>query len=56
MQAAGDLLSTAVAGVLYTTVSPAAAFAYAGSWMLLSLAASATLRPPRSARGADLAR
>jgi MFS family permease len=41
VQAAGDLVATVVVGVLYTTVSPAAGFAYAAAWMLASLIASA---------------
>jgi MFS family permease len=41
VQAAGDVLSTVVAGVLYTTVSPAAGFIYAAAWMLASLATAA---------------
>jgi MFS family permease len=40
VQAGGDLVSTAVVGVLYATVSPAAGFAYAAAWMLLSALAS----------------
>jgi MFS family permease len=44
VQAAGDLLSTVVAGVLYTTVSATAAFAYAGAWMLASLLSTGQLR------------
>jgi MFS family permease len=48
VQAVGDLVSTVVAGILYTAVSPEAAFAYAGAWMLLSLVAGATLPSPRS--------
>jgi MFS family permease len=46
VQAVGDLVSTAVTGVLYATVSPAAGFAYAAAWMLLSLCSIALL-PPR---------
>jgi MFS family permease len=48
VQAAGDLVSTAVVGALYTAVSPTAGFAYAAGWMVLSVAASggtATGRP-----------
>lgn len=40
VQASGDLVSTAVVGVLYTTVSPEAGFTYAAAWMLLSVLAS----------------
>jgi MFS family permease len=46
VQAVGDLVSTAVTGVLYATVSPTVGFAYAAAWMLLSLC-SITLLPPR---------
>ena len=46
VQSAGDLLSSAVVGVLYAAVSPTAGFAYAAGWMVLSVAASALLRVP----------
>jgi hypothetical protein len=52
VQSAGDLLSSAVVGVLYATVSPAAGFAYACAWMVASVATSALVGPlggsPRS--------
>ena len=38
LQSAGDFLSSAVVGVLYAAVSPAAGFAYAAAWMVLSVA------------------
>ncbi|GAA5076782.1 MFS family permease [Thermocatellispora tengchongensis] len=38
VQAGGDLLSSAVVGLLWATVSPAVAFGYAAAWMLASLA------------------
>ncbi len=38
IQAAGNLAASAVAGVLWTVVSPAAAFGYLTAWMLLALA------------------
>jgi MFS family permease len=41
VQAAGDLIATAVVGILYSTVSPAAGFGYAAVWMLASAAATA---------------
>lgn len=47
VQALGDLVSTAVVGVLYTAVSPAAGFTYAAAWMLLSVAASFLTSRPR---------
>jgi MFS family permease len=40
IQAVGNLVGTVVAGILYTVVSPVAAFVYAAAWMLLSVAAS----------------
>src|SRR6266498_2647671 len=46
LQSAGDFLSSAVVGVLYAAVSPTAGFAYAAGWMVLSVTASALLRPP----------
>lgn len=52
VQAAGDLLATLVAGVLFTVVGPAAAFAYAAAWMLLAAVLGLTIRawrPPASA-------
>jgi MFS family permease len=48
VQAAGDLVSTAVTGVLYATVSPTAGFAYAAAWMLLSLSSTVLLSPTRT--------
>lgn len=33
VQAAGDVVATVVAGILYTVVSPAAAFGYAAAWI-----------------------
>ena len=45
VQAAGDLVATVVAGVLYTIAGPIAAFGYAAAWMLLSVAASALIGP-----------
>jgi MFS family permease len=45
VQALGDVLATVVVGVLYTMVSPEAGFAYAGAWMLLSVAATAVMAP-----------
>jgi MFS family permease len=37
-QSAGNLLASGVAGVLWTVVSPAAAFGWAAAWMAVSLA------------------
>jgi MFS family permease len=41
LQSAGDFLSSAVVGLLYAAVSPAAGFAYAAAWMVLAVAAAA---------------
>jgi MFS family permease len=46
VQAAGDIVSTIVAGALYAAVSPLAAFVYAAAWMALSLAASTLIAVP----------
>jgi MFS family permease len=45
VQAAGDLVATVVAGVLYAAISPTVAFAYAAVWMLTSLLSTSLLRP-----------
>ncbi len=44
LQSAGDFLSSAVVGLLYTVFSPAVGLAYAAGWMVLSLVTSALLR------------
>lgn len=44
VQAGGDVIATVVAGILYTVVSPAAAFAYAAAWMFAAVLASGMLR------------
>jgi MFS family permease len=41
LQSAGDFLSSATVGLLYTAVSPAAGFAYAAAWMGLAVATAA---------------
>jgi PUCC protein len=43
VQAAGDVVSSVTVGLLYTAVSPRAAFAYAAGWMVPSLGASSLL-------------
>lgn len=48
VQALGNLIGTAIAGILYTTISPTVAFGYAATWMLLAVAASAWFRMPRA--------
>lgn len=50
VQAIGNIVGTVVAGILYTTLSPTAAFIYAAAWMLLSFAASAFFTNPSSER------
>lgn len=45
VQATGDLVATVVAGVLYTAVSPGAAFGYAAAWMAAAVVAAGILRP-----------
>lgn len=47
IQAIGNLAASAVAGLLWTAVTPTAAFAYLAAWMLLALAGLAL-----TARGA----
>lgn len=44
VQAAGDLVATVVAGLLYTLTAPAVAFGYAAVWMLAAAIASGALR------------
>lgn len=44
VQAAGDVVATVVAGLLYTFASPAAAFGYAAVWMVAAAITSGTLR------------
>jgi len=52
-QALGDLGSTAVAGILWSVISPAAAFGYAAAWMAAALITGRLLGPrqPASSRG-----
>lgn len=45
VQSGGDIIATVIAGVLYTTVSPEAAFVYAAAWMLLATLACVLVRP-----------
>jgi len=44
LQAAGDLGSSAVAGLIWTLTSPSWAFAYAAAWMVVSVAAAGLVR------------
>jgi MFS family permease len=46
LQSAGDLLASAVVGVLYAAVSPTVGFAYACAWMAGSVATSLLVGPP----------
>jgi hypothetical protein len=47
VQSFGNLAASAVAGALWTLVSPAAAFAYAASWMPVALVAFLVTVSPR---------
>jgi hypothetical protein len=38
IQSVGNLAASALAGVLWTLISPAAAFLYAAAWMALAVA------------------
>ncbi len=44
VQSFGNLAASAIAGLLWTLVSPEAAFIYAAAWMVLALAFFAQLR------------
>ncbi len=44
VQSFGDFASSAAVGLLYSTVSPAAGFAYAGAWMVASALSSVATR------------
>jgi hypothetical protein len=46
IQAAGNLAASAIAGLLWTAISPAAAFSYLTGWMLLALAGLALAARP----------
>ncbi|HTU78544.1 MAG TPA: MFS transporter [Solirubrobacteraceae bacterium] len=43
VQAAGDLIATVTAGILYAAISPTVAFLYAATWMLASLLSTSLL-------------
>lgn len=45
VQSLGDLASSLVVGLLWAASSATVAFAYAGAWMLASVACSRLLRP-----------
>ena len=44
VQSLGNLAASAIAGLLWTLVSPAAALLYAAAWMLVALAAFVAIR------------
>jgi MFS family permease len=44
LQSAGDFLSSTIVGLLYVVVTPTVGFAYAATWMVLAVAATAWLR------------
>jgi MFS family permease len=46
VQSLGNLAASAIAGILWTAVSPTAAFIYAAAWMLIALVAFAATRRP----------
>lgn len=47
VQSLGNFAASATAGLLWTLISPTAAFIYAATWMLLALAAFGAARRPR---------
>jgi MFS family permease len=53
IQSLGDFVSSAVVGLVWSVVSPTAAFIVAASWMALSLAATAAISPRRRLRFSD---
>ena len=53
IQSLGNFAASAVAGLLWTAVSPRAAFLYLAAWMCVSLAAFATANRSRSSRRAS---
>jgi dipeptide/tripeptide permease len=48
MQSAGNLLASTIAGVLWTAVSPTAAFAWLAVWMAIAVLAFVMLPTDRS--------
>jgi MFS family permease len=50
VQSLGDFVSSAVVGLIWTVVSPTAAFVSAAAWMALSLGATALIVPRKSGR------
>jgi MFS family permease len=50
VQSLGDFTSSAVVGLLWVAVSPSVAFAYAASWMAVSVLTAGAVSPPASVR------
>jgi hypothetical protein len=46
VQSLGDFVSSAAVGLVWTLVSPTAAFLVAAVWMALSFGATLAVRPP----------
>ena len=53
VQSLGDFVSSAAVGLVWTVVSPGAAFILAAAWMGLSVAATAAVSPRRRDRFSD---
>jgi len=49
IQSAGNLAASAIAGVLWTAISPTAAWLYLTAWMVVAVAAMLTIRPAAQA-------
>jgi hypothetical protein len=50
LQAVGNLAASAIAGVLWSAISPTAAFLYVAAWTLLALAGLLLTEPGRFSR------
>jgi hypothetical protein len=55
MQSAGNLAASAVAGVLWTAISPTAAFVWLTAWMLAAVIAFLTMPRDASRRKGEAA-
>jgi MFS family permease len=55
VQSLGDFASSAAVGLLWATVSPSVAFAYAAGWMAVSVLAAGAVTPRSSAGSTDRA-
>ena len=53
VQSFGNLAASGIAGLIWTLISPEAAFAYIAAWMLVALTALAAMRSraPRPTQG-----